>query len=286
MDQHVIVSGKRIRVFVASTSDVQRERDSLLGIINELNRTCDSLLGQAVVRLELVRWETDTFPDVGRPQALITKQVGDYDIFIGILWTRLGTPTGKAASGTIEEYETAYARWQGSGKPHICFYFNRAASPPPRSVIDAEQIVGIARFRERIVSVSLVHDYDGAAMFTDTVRPQLAQIVGRVFLGVNGPSTVTTKGMETSTSTKGDAKRALAFPEILGTAVKFISIGPQDACYVQRSKYQGNVGVVIEAEERDGWLRGTFRFDKPLFDGDNRVYSFLQFQVEPWQSVV
>lgn len=265
------MSGKRIRVFVASPSDVQRERDLLLGIINELNRTCDSLLGQAMVRLELLRWETDTFPDVGRAQALITEQIGDYDIFIGILWTRLGTPTEKAVSGTIEEYEKAYARWQETARPHICFYFNRAASSPPRSVTDAEQLLGVARFREQLETIASVREYDGAAMFADTVRPQLAQIVGSVFLGVNRPP---------AGAAKGDAD------QVLSRTMKLIAIGPQDACYTQRSKYQGQVGTVIEAEQWDGWLRGTVRFDKPLFDGDNRVYSFLQFQVEPWQNAV
>ena len=265
------MSGKRIRVFVASPSDVQRERDLLLGIINELNRTCDSLLGQAMVRLELLRWETNTFPDVGRAQALITEQIGDYDIFIGILWKRLGTPTGTAASGTIEEYETAYGRWQETGRPHICFYFNRAASSPPRSVPDAEQLVGVARFREQLETKAFVREYDGPDMFADTVRPQLAQIVGSLFLGVKGPP---------ARAAKQDAD------QVLGRAMKLIAIGPQDACYAQRSKYQGQVGTVIEAEQWDGWLTGTFRFDKPLFEGDNRVYSFLQFQVEPLQNGV
>jgi Domain of unknown function (DUF4062) len=260
------MSGKRIRVFVASPGDVQRERESLLGVVNELNRTCDSLLGQGFVRLELVRWETDTYSDVGRPQAVITEQIGDYDIFIGILWTRLGTPTGKAASGTIEEYETAYARWKRLRRPHICFYFNVAASPPPRTESDAQQGVELVKFRERLASVVLVHEYDGAALFADTVRPQLAQIVGREFLRVGSASARTANGKA---------------PGALDRAVTLVAIGPQDACYVQRSKYLGHAGVVIEAEERDGWLRGTFRFDKPLFDGDSQMYSFLQFQVEP-----
>jgi hypothetical protein len=108
-------------------------------------------------------------------------------------------------------------------------------------------------------------------MFADTVRPQLAQIVGRVFLGVNGPL---------AGEAKADAD------QLLGRTMKLIAIGPQDACYAQRSKYQGHAGTVIEAEQWDGWLRGTFCFDKPLFEGDNRVYSFLQFQVEPLQNAV
>jgi hypothetical protein len=36
------MSGTRIRVFVASPSDVERERDSLLGVVNELDTGKDS----------------------------------------------------------------------------------------------------------------------------------------------------------------------------------------------------------------------------------------------------
>ena len=83
---------RRIRVFVASPGDVQRERDSLLGVINELNRALDSLAPRAGLRLELARWETDAYPEMGRPQAVINRQIAPYDIFIGILWKRFGTP--------------------------------------------------------------------------------------------------------------------------------------------------------------------------------------------------
>ena len=270
------MSGKPriIRVFVASPGDVQRERDSLLGIVNELNRTCDSLLGESVIRLELVRWETDTYPDAGRTQALITEQIGHYDIFIGILWKRLGTHTGKAASGTIEEFQTAYDRWKETKRPHIAFYFNRAAIPLPSSLSDAEQLLGVVKFREQLASMVFVHEYDGAALFADTVRPNLAQIVGRVFLREGGSSAETTEE-------KADAGEPPDLSNIVGRAMTLTAIGPQDACYGQRSKYLDRTGVVVEAEEQDGWLRGTFRFNAPLFPGDNGLYSFLQFRVEP-----
>jgi hypothetical protein len=68
---------------------------------------------------------------------------------------------------------------------------------------------------------------------------------------------------------------------IPGRTVTLAEIGPEDACYGQREKYVGRTGDVIEAGSYDGWLRGTFRFDEPLFDGDDRIYAFLQFRVEP-----
>ena len=66
---------------------------------------------------------------------------------------------------------------------------------------------------------------------------------------------------------------------VIGKAVTFAEIGPQDACYHQRDKYLNRRGVIIEAQQVRNWLRGTFRFDDPLFPGDDRMYSFLQFRV-------
>jgi hypothetical protein len=48
-----------IRVVVASPGDVQVERNALLAIFEELNNGIARARG---LRLELARWETDTYP--------------------------------------------------------------------------------------------------------------------------------------------------------------------------------------------------------------------------------
>ena len=40
-----------------------------------------------------------------RPQEIINRLVIKRDILVAIFWTRLGSPTGVATSGTIEEIE-------------------------------------------------------------------------------------------------------------------------------------------------------------------------------------
>ncbi|MYD31374.1 MAG: DUF4062 domain-containing protein, partial [Nitrospira sp. SB0661_bin_20] len=64
--------------------------------------------------MDVVRWETRTTPGFGKdPQDVINKQISDaYDIFIGIMWTRFGTPTPRAGSGTEEEFLRAYDRYK------------------------------------------------------------------------------------------------------------------------------------------------------------------------------
>src|ERR1044072_3115408 len=96
---------QRVRVFLASPSDVMDERDAAEGVIADLNQT----LGQSKdLVLELVRWETHTRPGFGEDaQDVINGQIGPYDIFVGVMWKRLGTATLRAASGTAEEVQAA-----------------------------------------------------------------------------------------------------------------------------------------------------------------------------------
>jgi hypothetical protein len=55
--------------------------------------------------IQLVRWKTDSAPAAGeRQQAIINGQALDTsDILVGIFWSRFGSPTGVAESGTEEE---------------------------------------------------------------------------------------------------------------------------------------------------------------------------------------
>jgi len=93
------------RLFIASPGDVASERDALDRVVREVNQTHGAPLGYVI---ELWRWETHAVPGGGRPQAVINDQIPEYDIFIGIMWRRFGTPTGVAGSGTEEEYRIAY----------------------------------------------------------------------------------------------------------------------------------------------------------------------------------
>ncbi|MGQ9373299.1 DUF4062 domain-containing protein [Acinetobacter tandoii] len=99
-----------LSIFLASPSDVNNERIIVKKVIEELNSIS---LKPFNIQLELINWENSTHPGFGSyPQDVINNQIGDdYDIFIGILWARFGTPTNKAESGTLEEFERAYSRF-------------------------------------------------------------------------------------------------------------------------------------------------------------------------------
>ncbi len=160
---------KKIRVFVASPSDMREERGRLSRVIEELNR---SVAFEKHIIIDLVRWETHTTPGMGRPQEIINSQIGPYDIFIGIMWKHFGTPTGAASSGTEEEFELAFSSWRITRKPMIMFYFN-CAKYFLNTVEEIEQVRRVLEFRGRLEKQGLIWMYDGAEDFEQAVRQHL-----------------------------------------------------------------------------------------------------------------
>jgi hypothetical protein len=138
-----------LKIFVASPSDIEDERTTLDRVVEELNKMPGNRLS---IRFELVKWETDSYPGVGDDaQYVVNDQIGEnYDIFIGILWKRFGSPTLKASSGTEEEFNRAYERYRGNpNNIRIMCYFNDSP-PASMSEIDTDQYKKVTVFREKI----------------------------------------------------------------------------------------------------------------------------------------
>lgn len=125
---------KKYRIFVASPSDVKEEREAIEEVIVELNSTYGNRLN---LIFELIKWETHSAPAISKTQTqdIIDSDIGcDYDLFIGILWKRFGTPTSGFNSGTEQEFHKAYNRFkQSSTSLQILFYFKTS---PPTSLHD------------------------------------------------------------------------------------------------------------------------------------------------------
>jgi hypothetical protein len=137
-----------LSVFVASPSDVSPERARLEEVVAELNLSWSRSLG---IRLDLLRWETHAYPGFGvDAQEVINRQIpSDYDIFIGIMWHRFGTPTGRADSGSEEEFLRAKVRWDTDPSTlDLMIYFKNAPVAP--SEMDGSQLSKIAVFRKTL----------------------------------------------------------------------------------------------------------------------------------------
>jgi len=169
---------KQIRIFLVSPSDVGDERNIASQVVaQELNRVFgDSrfLDNEKCFHVEFLKWETHTWPDVGKDtQDIINKQIPKYDILLGIMWKRFGTPTGRAPSGTFEEFERAYTSYKNTGKPHIMFYF-RTEGVYPKDSNELEQFSNVIKFKERLEELGVSYQkYETTLSFERYVREHL-----------------------------------------------------------------------------------------------------------------
>jgi hypothetical protein len=178
---------RKIRIFVASPGDVQAERDQLAKVVEELNLTLSAIAPEKNIVLELVRWETHVHPGLGRDaQEVVSRQTPEYDIFVGVLWKRMGTPTAVAESGTEEEFRHAYERWQHDKSLPVLFYFCQQAFPPPRTKEEVEQLGKVVDFRAELSNKGLVWDYVDHTGFADVIRPHLLFVLGGMFSPQDG----------------------------------------------------------------------------------------------------
>lgn len=162
-----------IKVMIASPGDVQEERGIAVDVIHEWNSIHATYRGQI---LQPVRWETDTAPEFGdRPQEIINRQVlRDCDLLVGMFWTRLGTPTGVASSGTLEEIQEHLK----AGKPAM-LYFSQAPSRPRQE--DLKQYQGVLALEEQLRGKGINWRYDSPARFRALFTKHLAQTMYEKF---------------------------------------------------------------------------------------------------------
>jgi hypothetical protein len=116
--------------------------------------------------------ETHGRPESGvRPQGAINAQiVQTSDILIGMFWTKLGTDTGVAESGTVEEIN----QFVEQQKPALLYFSNRPIDP---GKIDLKQHRKLKAFKDETYRQALV----GSFCSVDELRTNLLRdLTGQV----------------------------------------------------------------------------------------------------------
>ncbi len=159
------------KCFVASPSDTQSERDLVEDVLKDINQTLGEQLS---FRIESKKWEKDTIPSFGEDgQAVINEQLlSDYQLFIGIMWNRFGSPTKRAESGTEEEFLHAYKKYIEQEDIEIMLYFNEENVNP--NELDLEQVQKVRDFKKKVSELgSLYSTYTGSTDFREKLRKHL-----------------------------------------------------------------------------------------------------------------
>lgn len=150
----------KYRIFLASPSDLAEEREAIDAVISELNENYGN---QNNIIIELLKWETNSAPAISNDsvQAIINSDIPEYDLFIGLLWMKFGTPTKLFGSGTEEEFELAHAKFlKDPNSIQILFYFKNSF-PANFDDIDPEQLIKVKKFKSSLGDKNVLYwDYD------------------------------------------------------------------------------------------------------------------------------
>jgi len=273
------------RVMLASPSDVEEERNIFPGILDNWN-ALHSHHEEAVILP--VKWETHSTPEMGnRPQAIINKHlVNESDILIGIFWTKLGTPTGVADSGSVEEIE----EFRSKGKP-VLLYFSNA--PVVANSINIEQYEALKAFRDKCFSEGIIETYDSVNEFRGKLLRHLLETVRRLQGIETNPNNllaqtlqpITTKSEETKVKLDLEHSLSRGFDEreeyklrlnLINTGNKTISNYRLDIEFPKAFLNQSTI-YAAEVSERSNERYNFFRVtgehhrNAPIYPDDSRI---------------
>jgi len=160
------------KVMIASPKDVAAERQVIREAINDWNAANSEQDDDRSVVLLPVSSETNATPEMGdRPQAILNRQIlKECDLLVAVFWTRLGSPTGVAPSGTVEEIQKHL-----SSHKHAMIYFSNAPVPP--NAIDPDQYHALMQFRKECFQHGLCDSYESVPDFRAKFSRHLATIM-------------------------------------------------------------------------------------------------------------
>lgn len=180
-------SGRPVRVFVSSAGILHSERLLVVKICRQIGSTLE-------INIEPLLWEGggDDEPNIlpfpayisgEGAQAVIDDQVwqelGGCDVYVGMIWHRMGTPVGdEYKSGTEAEYRGAERERAEGGRPEILFY-RKTADLPMRDV-DPAQLAAAQEFASEIQEAGLMQRFEDAVDLEAQLHSHLSKAIRKV----------------------------------------------------------------------------------------------------------
>lgn len=148
---------KKYKLLISCPSDIKKEKEIIHDEVEKFNRVHGDSLG---IQIETADWEKSVYPTYGdKPQSIINKQLlPKCDAVVALFWSRIGSPTDKYASGTIEEMEEMALK----GKQVFLYFSNNEINPED---IDIKQLEKLRSFKEENSDNCLYGEYDNVEEF-------------------------------------------------------------------------------------------------------------------------
>lgn len=166
-------------VMIASPGDVEEERKAARQIILDWNN--NHSFHRRIV-LQPLTWENNTIPDSGdRPQEIVNEQILKHaDLLVGIFWTRIGSPTGNAISGTVEEITKHVA----AGKPAMIYFSEKSISPKELTSKNAQaQLKAVEELKKEMQNRSLYSTFKTLSDFKKQFQRHITLKINDALVG-------------------------------------------------------------------------------------------------------
>ncbi|TXK77741.1 hypothetical protein [Paenibacillus sp. N3.4] len=162
------------KVLIASPSDVKEEREAISQAIYEWNVVNSEQERRVLLP---VRWETHSTPEFsgGNPQEILNRQlVRGCDVLVGAFWTKVGSPTERYDSGTLEEIE----EFIKDRKP-ILLYFSKRDLPRD---VNLEQVQKLRIFKEKYQGLGIYKEYENALHLIGLLKDDLVRVIRSIMI--------------------------------------------------------------------------------------------------------
>lgn len=170
------------KIFVSCPGDVTREKKLVEEVCKRLENA--KLHAGTDLSIKVLYWK-DIIGTYGeRPQTLINRVFGNYQIYLGILWMRFGTATEDSAigkvfeSGTAEEFDLAVEKKEAGHDIEIAFFQKTAKKKIP----NADQYEKVRAFMKKIKLTTWVNSFSNDVDFTLQVNQLLTQLLDKALL--------------------------------------------------------------------------------------------------------
>lgn len=242
---------RKFKVFVASPSDTAEERRVVREVIDHVNRDHGDQEGYLLVP---IMWETDAAPGIGSDgQDVINKQLTSYDIFIGLLAARLGTPTKRANSGTEEEFGNAFERYLADSSSVSILFYLRNTQVKVHDIAALLQALHLCQFRIHLEQLGVLYQkYDDATDLADKLRGDLPRRVRELMNNRERHKPIL------QIPTKHPIKQTIPHGDWIGAATKRY---PQGANYLNLVL----AGYPSSGDASSKVIRGRFQSRSPYF---------------------
>jgi hypothetical protein len=178
---------QEVKIFIISPNDVKPERM----IVRDI---CEALNTQAGERLDIVPvlWEDEPFTYTKNPQENIDHLLEESDIYIVILWHRLGSSVEGCTGAITKEKNVTGTQYEiekilSLGKEHIHFYFKR--TEPFFGKDELEEAVEQKRLLEKFLTAMELekdstkhgyHEFKSTREFQKQIKKHLVKEIERI----------------------------------------------------------------------------------------------------------